>query len=489
VDFYDVVDQVEKLLQRRGRLTYRSLQRQFELDDQTLAELKEEILYAHPQVVDDGGKGLIWSDEGETQPKLELPSQPVETSHHPADQNDVHTQTEPLPSTPWTPNAERRQLTVMFCDLVDSTRLAGELDPEDLRDVIRAYQAASAAVTEHFNGYIAQHLGDGLLVYFGYPQAHEDDAQRAVRAGLGILDAMGPLNTRLEQDHDIRLAVRIGIHTGLVVVGEIGGGTRQEQLALGETPNIAARLQGMAQPDKMVLSAATQRLVRGVFELDDLGTPDLKGVAEPIHVYGVRGERAVESRFEAAAAGNMTPFVGRELEVALLVERWDQAKESEGQVVLLCGEPGIGKSRITQFVHERLAGEPHTRLRYQCSPYYTNSAFYPVIAQLERATGFEHDDTPAARPLIAFIDGRVARKRRKCPRQKRAAHVALRLFPPPPRPNFAGYQRGQTRGDHATGANWRDDRANHLRPPPARPNRSPGGCHENQVGLNPSDRC
>ena len=393
--FEEIVDQAIEMVRRRGQVSYRMIKRQFDLEDDVLDDLKEEILYAQRQVVDDEGKGLVWI--GETAAAPVTTSQPVQPTPQPVVEQPQPAHVEAPPVEPRTPDAERRQLTVMFCDLVDSTALSGRLDPEDLREVIQAYQAACTEVIQRYDGHVAQLLGDGLLVYFGYPQAHEDDAQRAVRAGLGILDAMGPLNTRLEQDHDIRLAVRIGIHTGPVVVGEIGGSTRQEQLALGETPNIAARLQGMAQPDTVVISAATQRLARGVFELDDLGTHALKGVAEPTHVYGVRGERAVASRFEAAAAGNMTPFVGRESEVALLVERWEQAKESEGQVVLLCGEPGIGKSRITQFVHERLAGDPHTRLRYQCSPYYTNSAFYPVIAQLERATGFEHDDTPAAK--------------------------------------------------------------------------------------------
>ena len=282
----------------------------------------------------------------------------------------------------------------MFCDLVDSTRLSGRLDPEDYRDVVRAYQEVATAVIQRFEGYIAQYLGDGLLVYFGYPQAHEDDAQLAVRAGLDLLQTIEPLNTRLERDKGVRLAVRIGIHTGPVVVGDIGGGSRHERLALGETPNIAARLEGLAAPNSVVVSMSTRQLVGGAFTLEDLGVHALKGIAEPMQVYGVRSERATESRFEAATTTGLTPLVGRTEEIGLVLRRWEQAKKGEGQVVLLSGEPGIGKSRITQTVCERVADEPHTRLRYQCLPYYTNSAFYPIVAQLERAAWFARDDTP-----------------------------------------------------------------------------------------------
>src|SRR5215470_17597832 len=238
MDFYTVLDQVLTLLRQRGRVSYRALKRQFQLDDETLADLTAELLYAHHPVGEEGS-GLVWLGDARIAP--DAPS-PVLQPHTPCSvQDTLGTRNAFPPTTPPRPEAERRQLTVLFCDLVDSTALAGQLDPEDLREVVRAYQAAWAEVIQQFGGYIAQYLGDGLLIYFGYPQAHEDDAQRAVRASLGMLTAMQALNTRLEQDQGIRLAVRLGIHTGLVVVGDIGAAGRHEQLALGETPNIAAR--------------------------------------------------------------------------------------------------------------------------------------------------------------------------------------------------------------------------------------------------------
>jgi class 3 adenylate cyclase len=222
----------------------------------------------------------------------------------------------------------------MFCDLVDSTRLSGQLDPEDLRDVIRAYQATCNEVIQRFDGYVAQHLGDGLLIYFGYPAAHEDDAQRAVRTALGIIEAMRALNQRLAQSHNIQLAVRMGIHTGLVVIGDIGAGERREQLALGETPNVAARIQGLAEPDTVVISNATYRLVEGYFECDTLGERVLKGVDDPLTVYHVLSERGDQGRLEVALTRGLTPLVGRASEVSLLLERWGQVKNGQGQVVL-----------------------------------------------------------------------------------------------------------------------------------------------------------
>jgi class 3 adenylate cyclase len=221
---------------------------------------------------------------------------------------------------PVTVEAERRQLTVMFCDLVDSTALAGRLDPETLREVVRAYQQACAAVISGFDGHIAQYLGDGLLVYFGYPEAHEDDAPRAVRAGLGIVDAVGALNQRLRARDGVRLAVRIGIHTGLVVVGEVGGGDRHEQLALGDTPNLAARLQGLAAPGAVVISAATRRLVEGLFVGRDLGPQAVKGVAAPIQASEIVAETAARSRLDVLSTAGLTPLVGREQELGLLLD-------------------------------------------------------------------------------------------------------------------------------------------------------------------------
>src|SRR5215471_10691828 len=240
----------------------------------------------------------------------------------------------------------------MFCDLVESTKLSSQLDPEEYRDVVRAYQSACTEVITRFDGHIAQLLGDGLLVYFGYPQAHEDDAQRAVRTGLGMLAAMGDLNTRLQEDKGIQLAVRLGIHTGLVVVGEMGGEGRYENLALGEVPNIASRIQGLAQPNTIMISPDTYRLIQGYFECQDLGAQALRGVAEPIAVYRVLSESGATSRLDVAVTRGLTPLVGRESEVTLLLERWAQVKAGQGHVVLLTGDAGIGKSRLIQMLKD-----------------------------------------------------------------------------------------------------------------------------------------
>jgi class 3 adenylate cyclase/tetratricopeptide (TPR) repeat protein len=381
--FEELLDQAVAMLQHQGRVAYRALKRQFDLDDTTFDDLKEALLYAHPEVLDDVGRGLIWPHEGAAPPapRSVLPQGPPRPATRPG---------ELAPS-----DAERRQLTVLFCDLADSTRLSSQLDPEDLREVVLAYQATCVEIIQRFDGYIAQYLGDGLLVYFGYPQAHEDDAQRAIRAGLGILDAMGALNTGLERAKGMRLAVRIGIHTGPVVVGTMGSGGRHEQLALGETPNLAARLQSLAAPDTVAISDTTYQLVQGFFACEDLGTPPLKGVATPFRVYGVRGERTVESRFEAGRASGLTPLIGRDEELGLVLRRWAQAKAGDGQVVLLTGEPGIGKSRLLEAVREQVAAEPHVQLLYQCSPYATHTAFSPITAQLERVAHFAPGDPPA----------------------------------------------------------------------------------------------
>jgi class 3 adenylate cyclase/predicted ATPase len=288
--------------------------------------------------------------------------------------------------------AERRQVTVMFSDLVGSTALSARMDPEDLREIISAYQKCVAETVGRFGGFVAKYMGDGVLVYFGYPQAHEDDPERAVRAGLELVAAVGDLKARAV------LQTRVGIATGLVVVGDlIGSGEAQERGIVGETPNLAARLQGIAEPNSVVVAESTRKLVGNLFELQDLGTRDLKGVGGPVRAWGALRPSSVESRFEALHAGGLTELVGREEELELLLRRWSQAKTGEGQVVLLSGEAGIGKSRLTAALLERLAGEPHTRLRYFCSPQHTDSAFYPIIGQMERAAGLAHDDTPQAR--------------------------------------------------------------------------------------------
>jgi class 3 adenylate cyclase/predicted ATPase len=279
---------------------------------------------------------------------------------------------------------------------MDSTALASQLDPEDWREVVRAYQEFCAKVIARYEGHIAQYLGDGLLVYFGYPLAHEDDAPRAVRAGLGMVEAMGQLNTRLAREREVHLAVRLGCHTGLVVVGEMGGGDRQEQLALGDTPNVAARLQGIAAPNTLVISAATLPLLGGFFACQSLGTPPLKGVGQPLEVYRVLYESMARSRLEAAGSTGLTPLVGREQEIGLLRERWAQVKDGLGQVVLLSGEAGIGKSRLVQVLMEHVASEPQAWLTpCQCSPYSQNTALYPMIDLLERVVlRFEREEPP-----------------------------------------------------------------------------------------------
>jgi class 3 adenylate cyclase/predicted ATPase len=292
-------------------------------------------------------------------------------------------------SAPAGHEAERRQVTVMFCDLVGSTALSQRLDPEDMREVIAAYRGACAKAVARFDGFIAKYMGDGVLVYFGYPRAHEDDAERAVKAGLVIVDAVAGLRP------DIDLKVRIGIATGLVVAGDlVSEGAAEESAIVGATPNLAARLQGIASPGTVVIAPSTRRLVDAMFEYEDLGMHALKGIAEPVAVSRVAAERVTQSRFEAVHAGRLTTFVGRDSEIALLLHRWGRVKEGDGQVVLLAGEAGIGKSRVTQALREQVSPEPHTHLRYQCSPYHTSSALYPSIGQLEFAAGFAPGDSP-----------------------------------------------------------------------------------------------
>jgi predicted ATPase/class 3 adenylate cyclase len=288
--------------------------------------------------------------------------------------------------------AERRQVTVMFSDLVGSTALSARMDAEDLREVISAYQKCVAETVQRFGGFVAKYMGDGILIYFGYPHAHEDDAERAVRAGLELVGAVSDLKSRAA------LQTRVGIATGLVVVGDlIGSGSAQEQAVVGETPNLAARLQGVAEPNMVVIADGTRRLLGNLFELDDLGAKDIKGIAGPVRAWAALRLSSAEGRFEAMHASGLTALIGREEEIDLLLRRWSRAKSGEGQVVLLSGEPGIGKSRLTAALLERLASEPHTRLRYFCSPQHTDSALYPIIGQMERAAGLAHGDSPSAR--------------------------------------------------------------------------------------------
>jgi class 3 adenylate cyclase/predicted ATPase len=288
--------------------------------------------------------------------------------------------------------AERRQVTVMFSDLVGSTALSARMDAEDLREVISAYQKCVAEIVRRHGGFVAKYMGDGVLIYFGYPQAHEDDAERAVRAGLELVAAVTSLKTHAS------LQTRVGIATGLVVVGDlIGSGASQEQAIVGETPNLAARLQGIAEPNMVVLAEGTRKLLGNLFELEDRGAQDLKGIAGPVRAWSALRPAVVESRFDALHASGLADLVGREEELEILLRRWARAKGGEGQVVLLSGEAGIGKSRLTAALLQQLADEPHTRLRYFCSPQHTDSAFYPIIGQMERAARLAHDETLQAK--------------------------------------------------------------------------------------------
>ena len=291
-------------------------------------------------------------------------------------------------------DAERRQLTVMFCDLVGSTALSARLDPEDLREVVGAYHRCCADLITEAGGFVAKYMGDGVLAYFGYPLAHEHDAEHAVRAGLALVEAAPKLTTAAGAP----LQVRTGIATGLVVVGDlIGAGAAQEQAVVGETPNLAARLQALAEPGAVVIADGTRRLLGNLFELKDLGARDLKGIVGPARAWAALRASAVGSRFDALHPTGLTALVGRDEESELLLRRWSRAKTGEGQVVLLSGEAGIGKSRLTAALLERLAAEPHTRPRYFCSPQRTDSAFHPIIGQMERAAGLAYDDKPQAK--------------------------------------------------------------------------------------------
>jgi class 3 adenylate cyclase/predicted ATPase len=303
--------------------------------------------------------------------------------------------------------SERRHLTVMFCDLIASTALSERVDPEELRELLGTYQDTCSRVIEGFGSDIARYIGDGLLVYFGYPQAHEDDARRAVHAGLGVVQALAPLMQRLAERYDHRSGVRIGIHTGLVVAGDIGSGSGEALAIVGETPNLAARLQAMAPPDSVLISADTHALVEGLFVCEDLGERSVKGLSRPIRIYRVQGESDLASNFEVRASRGLTPLVGRDEEIALLRKRWQQAKEGEGEVVLLSGEAGIGKSRIVRGFQDGLAAEPCRQILFYGSSYYANSAFHPLIEQGERWLGFEKDDSVDQR--LDKLDRRLAR--------------------------------------------------------------------------------
>jgi class 3 adenylate cyclase/tetratricopeptide (TPR) repeat protein len=374
MSFLDTVLRAKTYLEGQGRVSLSALKLEFDLDDARLGWLIEELVDVQ-QVAAREGKILSWVGSVHTEPSAQQPTTRAATPQVSAESAE----------------AERRHLTVMFCDIVGSTDLSQRLDAEDLRDVVRAYQESASQVIERYAGHIAQYLGDGLLVYFGYPQAHEEDAERAVRAGREILTALETLNETLERSHGIRLAARVGIHTGSVVVGEMGGGEKKEVLALSDTPNIAARLEGFAEPGTVVVSDATLRLVARLFVTEDRGIPELRGISEPIRVHRVLDFSGVTGRLDRAPI--LSSFVGREQELGLLLDRFEQAQQSQGQAVLIGGEAGIGKSRLVRRFREQLRETPHTWLECRTSPYTLSSALYPVVEMIEGALDFSDEDT------------------------------------------------------------------------------------------------
>ena len=434
--FSDIIDQARALLQRTGRMSYRALTVEFDLTEDLLDILKEELIDIQEVAVDREGKMLVWTGERASPATApDAPSRALsEMARLPADDTPPATPTEQLAPVPPQagPQGERRQLTVMFCDLVGSTPLSEQLDPEDYREVIQAYQQACGSVIQRWSGYIARYVGDGLLIYFGYPTAQEDAAARAVRAGLGVLDTLPALNSqfqpRLAVLHDRPLQVRIGIHTGEVVVGEMGDSSYRVEVAVGQAPNVAARIQGLASPNEVLISSATYPLVQGLFACQTQGPQQLKGVSTPLEVYHVLHESEAQTRFEVAVRTGLTPLVGRDEEIQFLRQRWAQVQAGEGQVVLLSGEAGIGKSRLVQELKDLVIREGATRIEYRCSPYHQNSALYPIITHMQRLLQFAADDT--AETKLSKLDQMLAQY--DFPQAETAALFAALLSLPQP---------------------------------------------------------
>ena len=398
MDFEQVLKEVIWRLVTEGRISYRRIKLSFALDDDGLEELRSELIGIKRVAADVDGERLVLASEGrlarsegtalsQPLPALRLSERPPA----PAIERELPVAAPVAPAG--APEAERRQLTVMFCDLVGSTALSTGMDPEDLRDVIASYQSRCSAAIRHYDGFVAKYMGDGILVYFGYPRAHEDEAERSVRAGLDIVDAMAELNAAVPRPSGVELAVRIGIASGPVIVGDqIGEGTASETAVVGETPNLAARLQALAQPNQIVVSASTRAMLGDHFDLDDLGAHELKGFAEPVPAWRVLSARDVESRFASTRTGSAAPLVGRQEEMGLLLRAWDGSSRGRGQVVLIQGEAGVGKSRLVEGLREA-AGKDHIWVALRCSPFHTASAFHPIIEHLKRVFGWQPEDT------------------------------------------------------------------------------------------------
>jgi class 3 adenylate cyclase/predicted ATPase len=389
--FLELVTLATALLHREKRISCRALARFFDLDKACLEDLKFELVRAKRCAIEDEDGVLIWAEQSEIPVQNRLTTSQVDEVRAPP-QTIERPQPEE-PSAEIVPTESRRQLTVMFCDLVGSTELSTKLDPEDLQEIIHGVQALCAKVIKSFDGHIAQFLGDGILVYFGYPKAHENDAERAVLSGLGIIDALAEFE--LEGDREIKPSVRIGIDTGLVVVGErIGEDSPKETTGIGETPNIAARLQAVAEPNTIVIGAATHMLVETAFRYEDLGDLELKGVAEPMHSWRVVGVVKDQAEVRERGAPEDCQLFGRDEEIGLLERRWAQSKSDHGQAVLISGQAGIGKSALAETVATQIKNDGFSRTTFRFSPYYTNSTLYPVIDHIKRLSQWEVDDTP-----------------------------------------------------------------------------------------------
>ncbi len=407
MDLYLLSKLIAHLLQCEGRVSYRTLREGLGLDDATIEALRYELVDIKGVAADDRAVALAWVGsaatgtpegarndgsvgeaalEAEARRASDIPASVEERQPGRAAGGDTR-------DTQTLEDAQRRQLTVMFCDLVGSTALSTKLDPEDLREVITGFQDACRRAVEQYDGFIARYMGDGMLVYFGYPQAHEHDAERAVRAGLELVGSMAQLNAGVAAAHGVSLAVRVGIATGAVVVGDIiGEGAAEEAAVVGETPNLAARLQAVAAPDQVVVGSVTQRLVAESFDCEDLGMHELKGLAEPVQVWAVTRERDTTAESNTERGGGTLPLIGRQEELGLLIRSWEASKGKHGQVVLIQGEAGIGKSRLIEALRERVSGEEYLWIAHRCSPYHTNSTLFPVIEHMKRVMGLQPDD-------------------------------------------------------------------------------------------------